>query len=162
MSARGTALVSGVNRHPLTEQLEGTSLFIFLHNIKFLYHFVLWHVYFEKLISDLCSPLSSGGCLHQRENRLRVTVKRRGRGMSHWRPWWRPWSRWRTPKPPRDVFCPRTAAVRPVCLEILLNKTAFEVGIDWMVSKYLLQCFGECTVNCVAFFETVVSYTTNN
>lgn len=35
MSAWGTALVSGVNRRLLTEQLEGILLFIALHNINF-------------------------------------------------------------------------------------------------------------------------------
>lgn len=145
MSAWGTALVSGVNRHPLTEQLEGTSVFIVLHDIHF-FTMLCCGTFTLRRYFLTCAILSSGGCLHQRENRLMVTVKNRGRGMFHWRPWWRLWSRWRTLKPLRDVFCPRTAAVLPVGLKMLLNKTAFEVGInlsEWFsrVSKCQVFCF---------------------
>ncbi|KAI2660253.1 M-phase phosphoprotein 9 [Labeo rohita] len=46
---------------------------------SYLYHSVLWIVHFEKVISNLNNPLSSDGCLRQRENRLRVTLKRLAR-----------------------------------------------------------------------------------
>lgn len=100
------------------EQTSGARGYCFIHSstqYSFLYPSVLWCIHFEKVISNLNYPLSSDGCLHQRENRLRVILKSWGRGMFPWRPWWRPWSRWRTPKLLRAACYPRTAVVPPVC-----------------------------------------------